>query len=256
MQENPGAQVLTTVLRDPGRPRITWYGADGERVELSGAVLANWVAKTANLLVEEFDAAPGTRVLLALPVHWRSAIWALAVWLVGACVVVPTTTDDDDAGTTGQGRVARPVDLVVTDRPAAHPSAREVVAVTLAALARRFDGALPAGAIDAAAAVMTYSDRLGWVPETEPEQPALLASGRATSHSALAAAAARTTTASGMRVLLTGAGLETTLTQVLAVLTTAGSVVLLDDTTATSLRSDAARRAALIDAERVTVDLL
>ncbi|WP_159805821.1 TIGR03089 family protein [Cellulomonas citrea] len=255
MQENPGAQVLATVLTDPGRPRITWYGADGERVELSGAVLANWVAKTANLLVEEFDAGPGTRVLVALPVHWRSAVWALAVWRVGACVVVPMTTDDDGAGTTGQGREARPVDLVVTDRPAAHPGAQEVVAVTLAALARRFDGVLPAGAIDAAAAVMTYSDRLGWVPETEPEQPALLAGGQATSHSALAGAA-RTTTASGARVLLTGAGLETTLTQVLAVLTTAGSVVLLDDTTATGLRSDAARRAALVAAERVTVDLL
>ncbi len=78
------ADVLRRVTADPGRPRLTWYGAGGERIELSGAVLANWVAKTTNLLVEEFDAAPGVRVGLDLPAHWRTVVWALAAWRCGA----------------------------------------------------------------------------------------------------------------------------------------------------------------------------
>ena len=46
--------------RDPGRPLVTWYDdATGERVELSVATYANWVAKTASLLVEEHDLERG-----------------------------------------------------------------------------------------------------------------------------------------------------------------------------------------------------
>src|SRR5688572_18938796 len=86
------ADLLRLITRDPGRPRLTWYGDDGERVELSGAVLENWVNKTTNLLVEEFDAEPGTRVVIDLPVHWRTVVWALAVWRVGATAVLVEST--------------------------------------------------------------------------------------------------------------------------------------------------------------------
>lgn len=157
-------QLLARLLREPGRPRITWYGGGGERVELSGAVLVNWVSKTANLLVEEFDAAPGARVLLDLPAHWRALVWALGTWRTGACVVPA-----DPAGAAVDEGTA---DVVVTSRPEAHPGA-DVVAVALPALARRFDASLPPGAIDAAAAVMTYGDVVGWAPETDPGAPAL-----------------------------------------------------------------------------------
>ena len=48
--------------RDPTRPLLTWYDdATGERTELSGATLANWVAKTANLLVDGLGLGPGDR---------------------------------------------------------------------------------------------------------------------------------------------------------------------------------------------------
>ncbi|WP_448629934.1 TIGR03089 family protein [Cellulomonas soli] len=160
---NPSiGSLLSALTHEPGRPRLTWYGPDSERVELSGAVLENWVNKTANLLVEEFDAGPGTRVLLNLPAHWRTVVWALAVWRVGACVVL----DAPGAG-------AHP-DVVVTDSPQAHPDADELVVVSLPALARRYDGTLPGGAVDAAQAVMTYGDTIGWVPAADRDAPALV----------------------------------------------------------------------------------
>lgn len=68
---------FATLARHPG-PAVVWYGPGQERVELSGRVLENWVAKTANMLVEECEAAPGTRICLELPVHWRSVVLALA----------------------------------------------------------------------------------------------------------------------------------------------------------------------------------
>ena len=47
------ADRLDAYAGDPARPLLTWYDdGTGERVELSGATLGNWVAKTANLLVD------------------------------------------------------------------------------------------------------------------------------------------------------------------------------------------------------------
>jgi len=72
----------------PGRPFVTYYDVrTGERTELSGTTAANWVAKTANLLVDEFDTEPATRVDVALPTHWLRIIWVLATWAVGGTVV-------------------------------------------------------------------------------------------------------------------------------------------------------------------------
>lgn len=252
------AELLALLNTDPGRPRLTWYSGAGERVELSGAVLDNWVSKTANLLVEDFDAAPGTRVLLDLPAHWRSVVWALAAWRVGACVV---TSTQDVAAVEG-GRAADPsdgpslaADVVVTDRPSAHPAARDLVVVTLAALARRYDGALPAGAVDAASAVMTYSDRMGWSPAVDPAAPALATPAGTTSHAALFSPAV-TGTRGAERVLLEGFDLPHALREVLTVLAGSGSVVLVDVAMAGALRSNAPRRAALVASERVTSDRL
>jgi hypothetical protein len=90
----PADVLRRLVASDPGRPRITVYDdtdspTRGERVELSARVVANWVAKAANLLQDELDVAPGTVVRLDLPPHWRTLYWALAVWAVGGCVEVP-----------------------------------------------------------------------------------------------------------------------------------------------------------------------
>jgi uncharacterized protein (TIGR03089 family) len=262
--------LVDHLARAGGSPRLTWYDVDGERVELSGAVLANWVVKTTNLLVEELDVGPGTTVALDLPAHWRSVTWAMAAWTAGACVAVGAAGPDD-------------ADVVVTDAPDRHTGAREVVAVSLAALARRFDGDLPPGAVDAAAAVMTYGDVLGWVPDVDPHAPALTvrdggapgASGTvpggpggpgtqsgqsgAVDHAGLLAWARDASTApEGGRVAVLagpdrGADLVGALRTVLAVLDRSGSVVLVGAGLAAARGQDPARFAAMLATEKVTV---
>ena len=79
---------LTALRRDLAAPLITYYDmSTGERVELSGTTTANWVAKTSNLLVDDLDASPGTRIRIGLPMHWLRCVWLLASWNVGATVV-------------------------------------------------------------------------------------------------------------------------------------------------------------------------
>jgi uncharacterized protein (TIGR03089 family) len=230
------ADLLVQLTREPGRPRITWYAADGDRVELSGAVLDNWVSKSTNLLVEELDVEPGTRVLLDLPTHWRTVVWQLAVWRAGACVVLPG----------GSG-----ADVVVTDSPGEHADAgAQLVAVSLPALARRFVGDLPAGALDAAAAVMTYGDVIGWAPTPDPADPALepgpthgelvgwALAGQPDGRVLVAAGPGRTSAQDVARVL--------------GVLAHGGSVVLVDDALAGALAADPDRAARLVASERIT----
>ena len=132
------------------RPYLTFYGgADGnERVELSGHVLAQWVAKAANFLAEE-DVGAGDLVVVDLPVHWRAVVWTWAAWVRGASV---SFVPDDGAPA-----------VVATDRPERHAARTDgalVVAVPLAPLALRWDGELPGGVVDGAAAVMGQADVL------------------------------------------------------------------------------------------------
>ncbi|WP_104524847.1 TIGR03089 family protein [Blastococcus atacamensis] len=91
----PADLLAQAVRRSPATPLVTYYDdATGERVELSATTLANWVAKTANLLQEEFDIAPGSRVAIALPVHWQTAAVLLGAWSCGA-TVVDTAAEDE-----------------------------------------------------------------------------------------------------------------------------------------------------------------
>jgi uncharacterized protein (TIGR03089 family) len=140
----PAINLMTTLRSGHATsPRLTWYGPDSERVELSGRVLDNWVAKTSNLLQDELDAEPGMRLNLDLPAHWKSMIWALAAWQLG----METVLDGGDA------------ELLVTDRPGTDEGKYDaVIAVALPALAMRWPGELPAGVIDYAAEVRSHGD--------------------------------------------------------------------------------------------------
>jgi uncharacterized protein (TIGR03089 family) len=103
------ADLLTAACnRDPAGPLLTFYDdATDERVELSATTLANWVAKTANLLQDEFDLGPGRTAAVALPVHWQTAAVLLGVWSCGA-TVLDTAAEDD-------GRVAE-ADVVLAEQ--------------------------------------------------------------------------------------------------------------------------------------------
>ena len=234
--------ILAGLTREPGRPRLTWYGPD-ERVELSGHVLDNWVTKTANFLVEEYEVRPGTRVLLDLPAHWRLVVWALAVWRAGACVLLPGSKDAD----------LEAAALVVTDNPDSYQGV-DVVAVALPALARHFAGTLPPGAVDATAAVMTYGDVLTWMPEPDPAASAL----PEVTHRQLSAWAKRAT--GGLdpagRVLVEAAagagGPGDLLAVALAVLAADGSVVLCAPELVAELAAEPQAFQRLIDSELVT----
>ncbi len=222
-----GPQDVPALLRalladDPGRPRLTWYGPDPERVELSGRVLDNWVAKTANLLVEELDAGPGSTVAVDLPPSWRTAVWLLATWSAGACAAV-----------VDGGRPVAAADVVVTATPQAHAGIPgRLVAVALPALAVRFDGPLPPGALDAAAEVRSYGDVFLPPVLPAPGDPAFAVRGATLSHAdllpAARAAADEQELPDGVR-LLTGAGPDLAVPALLAPLVRGGSVVLHHD---------------------------
>jgi len=195
-------------------PRLTWYGPDSERVELSGRVLDNWVAKTSNLLQDELDAEPGMRLRLDLPAHWKSVILALAAWQLGMEVVF------GDAA----------ADLLATTDPAAGAAAGgfdAVLAVSLPALAMRWPGELPTGVLDYAAEVRSHGDI--FMPHVDPEAQRLAlrsADGAAHAHGALLDDFAESHDA-GLRLLVRAeGGLETALAQSLGAWNADGSVVL------------------------------
>lgn len=75
------ARELTAVQT----PALIWHSHSGERIELSGRVLMNWVDKSANLLVNECEVEEGTTAHLNTPIHWRSVALALAILRAGAC---------------------------------------------------------------------------------------------------------------------------------------------------------------------------
>ena len=110
----PAEVLASMVASDPGRPRLTCYDDSpgpnqGERVELSARVLANWVAKAGNMLQDDLDGSPATTVGLDLPAHWRAFYWALAAWSVGATVVVGNGADTSDTVVTTDHHTAEQV---------------------------------------------------------------------------------------------------------------------------------------------------
>ncbi|GAB3686204.1 TIGR03089 family protein [Angustibacter aerolatus] len=235
----PAELLQSLVHADPARPRVTFYDdapgpTRGERIELSGRVLANWVSKAANLLVDEVDVEPGDVVAVVLPTHWRALYWALAVWTAGGVLALEPHPE------------AR---VVVTDDPAAVEGA-DVVAVSLPALSRRWDGELPRGAVDEAADLSSQPDVFVPLEDPLPGAPALVTGAGVLDGDAVVAAArelaaglgygpgARVRTSAALRDAAGVAGL-------LAPWTVDGSLVLVRD-------PDPAAADARAAAERVT----
>lgn len=195
----PDTLLFILQRSDAARPRITTYDdtdspTRGERIELSARVLSNWVAKAANALQEDYDIEPGSLVRLALPPHWRTAYWALAVWAVGGCVSL-----DADA----EAEVCISDDRAVLDEfIAASGAGAAAVLVTLGALARQADGEVPDGVLDEAAQLATYADQFDPWAEADDEDPALVVDGTTISYADLADWAAAQDIAPGARAHL------------------------------------------------------
>ncbi|MCN9244112.1 TIGR03089 family protein [Streptomyces sp. RY43-2] len=240
----PADLLRSALAADPARPLVTFYDdATGERVELSVATFANWVAKTANLLQGDLAAGPGDRVALLLPAHWQTAVWLLACASVGVVADV-----GGDAGA---------ADVVVSGPDtldAARACSGERVALALRPLGGRFPKA-PDGFMDYAVEVPGQGDRFQAYAPVDPEESALIVAGAAFTGAevverARADAPALGLTGPGSR-LLSGLSYDTwegLSAGLYAPLATGGSVVLcrhLD-------RSDEAAVAQRIESERVT----
>ena len=155
---------LTDALLDPllsanpMGPRITFYDdATGERIELSTVTLANWAAKTANLLRDELGAGPGTRVAVLLPAHWQTAAVLLGVWWIGAEVVCSGAAD---IALCTADRLAEADDVVVEGSQMG-----EVAVLSLDPFGKPADN-LPIGVTDYATAVRVHGDQV--TPERSP----------------------------------------------------------------------------------------
>src|SRR3978361_322129 len=75
------------VRRDPTTPFLPWYDdAWGDRTELSGATLDNWVSKTANLFVDGVGLGQDDTIAVLLPPHWQTAAVVLGAWVAGLAV--------------------------------------------------------------------------------------------------------------------------------------------------------------------------
>lgn len=155
------AALLDPLLkRDPVGPRITYYDdATGERIEVSTVTLANWAAKTANLLRDELGAGPGSRVAVLLPAHWQTAAVLLGAWWIGAEVVFGRDDTTDIALCTAER-------LDEADAAVGMGSGiGEVVALSLDPFGKPVPG-LPIGVTDYATSVRVHGDQI--VPERAP----------------------------------------------------------------------------------------
>ncbi|OBB01809.1 TIGR03089 family protein [Mycobacteriaceae bacterium 1482268.1] len=141
--------------RDPVGPRITYYDdATGERIELSTVTLANWAAKTANLLRDELGAGPHNRIAVLLPAHWQTAAVLLGIWYIGAEVVLGP----------GEADVALCTGDRLADADAAVGTG-EIAVLSLDPFGKAAAD-VPVGVTDYATSVRAHGDQI--VPEPQP----------------------------------------------------------------------------------------
>ncbi|MHA7280314.1 TIGR03089 family protein [Arthrobacter sp. MDT2-2] len=179
MPQTPAEILVKLRSVHPSSPRLVWHGRDG-RIELSGRVFDNWVAKSSNLLADELDATGGTVVEFDLPVHWKSVALAFACWQVGAITVLPDVLPGSASPVSPASPEHRQgADIVLSSREGADVAPpRLLVCVALGSLALRWDGPLPRGAVDFAADVRSHGDVYLGEPAQAGDAPLVHTAGR------------------------------------------------------------------------------
>jgi uncharacterized protein (TIGR03089 family) len=169
------------VERSPGVPAVTFYDdLTGERVELSFATYANWVAKTGSLLQDELGLERGSLVSIDLPTHWLATVWLGAAWSVGVAVGGASAAVDADLVVCGPDGLSR------------HAGGRtEVVACSLLPLGARFRTPLPPGVTDFGEVVWSQPDSLLVVDPVVPTDVAWTDEECTVDHDALLTASDR-----------------------------------------------------------------
>lgn len=146
------------------QPALTWYGEQG-RMELSGKVTANHLAKISGYLADELWLDPGAAVELDLPAHWKQVLWGLGALLAGLEVRMPADQTTPPPNRLSLGDPAEPAQAIITSRPEEHgpdsSPAESIAALDLGPLSLRWMGApLSPGIYDASAEVMGQPDIL------------------------------------------------------------------------------------------------
>jgi uncharacterized protein (TIGR03089 family) len=230
----PAAFAAATA--DPARPLLTSYDdRTGERTELSGATCGNWLAKTANLLVDGYGLAGPAVAVVDLPAHWQSAVIMLGCWSAGLTLAGPGTAAPAvvfaDAGRAGgyAGSGAEVFALIPAALPAPLPE-------------------LPPGVADYLTEVRGHGDFFTPAVPVRPADPATPEQRHGELCRAATARAAALGIAPGARVLIDLARHPDPLDWLLAPLLAGASTVL-------CAGLDPARLAGRVAAERTTITL-
>jgi uncharacterized protein (TIGR03089 family) len=200
-----GAVIST----DATRPLLTYFDdATGERTELSGATLGNWIAKTANLVTDGEGLGPGDAAAVRLPAHWQTAAILLGCWSAGLAVSL-------------SGREPVPIGFASAELFDGMVTA-EPYALALIPMAMPFRSGPPHGAADYATQVRGYGDHFSG-PRITPDS---LAYVNGVSHGELVRAAGSVAVPSGSRVLIDGDAVTDPVSWLVAPLLAGTSVVL------------------------------
>lgn len=161
-------------MRGP-RPALTFYDSFG-RIEYSGAVLANNMAKIASFLQDELWREPGMTTSIDAPLTARSFLWHLGAFLAGLQVIPPPLLNSHT--TQSPSPLSHSLDTLITSNPEKYPPSTrmdslaafagedfsfsqecEYVAIDLAPLAFSWTGRALAGEfIDGCAGALSGSD--------------------------------------------------------------------------------------------------
>jgi uncharacterized protein (TIGR03089 family) len=236
-----GAEGLfaNVLAQEPSRPFVTFYDdASGERIELSAKSLANWVAKTHFLIIDEVGLGVGDAALIALPADWIAVPILLGCWSAGLRL-----TDDPAAAAVAF------VTPATIDQTAGVP---EVFTTNPASMTRSF-GAADAPAADYVTAVRPQPD--AWASVKFVGSAADLATDGLTRAELVATATRRATELGlgpGARVLFDRpwTGAADWIDALLAPMAVVGSLVLVANPD-----PDPQRRARRIEQEQVSVAL-